>query len=149
VNHIIIVMQENHSFNNYFGAIPYVSPGPYHSPSILAQLLRTGCPSDDHACVDGLSCAPNPDGTLNCFNFNLDDNGSLVFAFHGTTRCVRPDLNHSWFPTHLEANLLNPNNTPFLSLNNGFVLVNDATDQPDKGTENATEDQTMSFYTPG
>ena len=23
VNHVIIVMQENHSFDNYFGALPY------------------------------------------------------------------------------------------------------------------------------
>jgi phospholipase C len=121
--------------------------GPYHSPSALAQFLRTGCPSRDHACVDGLSCIRNGGGTLRCFNSNLDDNGSLVFAFHATTRCVIPDLNHSWFPSHLEANLLAPNNSLFLSLNNGFVLVNDATDQPDNGTENATEDQTMSFYT--
>jgi phospholipase C len=30
VKHIIIVMQENHSFNNYFGVLPYVPGGPYH-----------------------------------------------------------------------------------------------------------------------
>src|SRR5579885_2762185 len=31
VNHIIIVMQENHSFDNYFGALAYVPNTPYHS----------------------------------------------------------------------------------------------------------------------
>src|SRR5579863_2478382 len=29
VNHIIVVMMENHSFDNYFGALPYVPGGPY------------------------------------------------------------------------------------------------------------------------
>src|SRR2546427_11699572 len=31
VNHIIIVMQENHSFDNYFGVLAYVPNTPYHS----------------------------------------------------------------------------------------------------------------------
>ena len=30
VNHIIIVMQENHSFDNYFGALAYAPGSPYH-----------------------------------------------------------------------------------------------------------------------
>jgi phospholipase C len=145
VNHIIIVMQENHTFDNYFGALPYVSSGPYHSPGILSQVLRLGCPSNDHACVDGLSCVPKSDGTLSCANFNFDENGSLVFAFQAASRCVIPDLDHSWVGSHKQANFLNPNNSLF-SWNDGFVLVNDATEQHDNGTENATEDQTMSFY---
>jgi len=32
-NHIIIVMQENRSFDNYFGALTYAPGVPYHSPS--------------------------------------------------------------------------------------------------------------------
>lgn len=31
VKHIIIVMQENHSFDNYFGALAFVPGSPYHS----------------------------------------------------------------------------------------------------------------------
>src|SRR4029077_20709671 len=31
VNHIIIVMQENHSFDNYFGALAYAPGSPYHN----------------------------------------------------------------------------------------------------------------------
>ena len=42
VNHIIIVMQENHSFDNYFGALPYAPGGPYHNGP---------CDRDDHGCV--------------------------------------------------------------------------------------------------
>ena len=30
VNHIIVVMQENHSFDNYFGVLPYATGCPYH-----------------------------------------------------------------------------------------------------------------------
>jgi len=132
VNHIIVVMQENHSFDNYFGALSYAPGSPYHRPS------GTGpCDPDDHACVDGLTCMLDATGTLHCFNSNLDDNGSQVFAFHELSRCVASDLNHSWFPTHQEANYLNPQNTLGQSLNNGFVRVNDSTEQIDNGVETA------------
>ena len=83
---------------------------------------------------------------LHCFNSNNDDNGSQVFAFHDPSRCVVPDLNHSWFPTHQEVNYSNPDNTLGQSLNDGFVLVNDATEQIDNGTETPTDDQTIGFY---
>ena len=33
VNHIIIVMMENHSFDNYFGALAYAPGSPYHTSS--------------------------------------------------------------------------------------------------------------------
>ena len=32
VKHIIILMQENHSFDNYFGALAYAPGSPYHTP---------------------------------------------------------------------------------------------------------------------
>jgi phospholipase C len=142
VNHIIIVMQENHSFDNYFGALPYAPGSLYHTPG----KSNSGCAPDDHACIDGLSCMSDAAGALHCFNANNDDNGSQVFAFHNTSRCVVPDLNHSWFPTHQEDNYANPDNTIGQSLNNGFVLVNDATEQIDNGVESPTDDPTMSFY---
>jgi phospholipase C len=141
VNHIIVVMQENHSFDNYFGALTYAPGTPYHGPAGTG-----GCSLDDHACVDGLSCMLDATGTLHCFNSNLDDHGSQVFAFHEPSRCVIPDLNHSWAPTHQEVNYLNPRNTLGNSLSDGFVRVNDSTEQIDNGVENATEDQTIGFY---
>ena len=49
VKHVIIVMQENHSFDNYFGALAYAPGSPYHTTS-------GGCRREDHKCVDGLSC---------------------------------------------------------------------------------------------
>ena len=122
VNHIIIVMQENHSFDNYFGALAYAPGTPYHTPN-----GNSGCRPDDNACVDGLSCLADTSGGLHCFNTNLDDDGSQVFAFHNPSRCVVPDLNHSWYPTHQEDNYENPDNTFGQSLNDGFLRVNDLT----------------------
>src|SRR5262249_19427772 len=49
VNHIIIVMQENHSYDNYFGVLGYVANSPYHN----AKRSR-GCNVSDNTCVDGL-----------------------------------------------------------------------------------------------
>jgi phospholipase C len=71
VNRIIIVMQQNHSFDNSFGAVRYAPGTPYHRAS-----RSDGCNADDHPCVDGLSCISDASGALHCFNANLDDNGS-------------------------------------------------------------------------
>jgi hypothetical protein len=84
---------------------------------------------------------------LTCSNSNLDDNGSTVVAFHDPSRCVAPDLNHGWVATHQSLNFLNPNDG-FKGLSDGFVRVNDATEQIDNGVESATEDQTIGFYKP-
>jgi phospholipase C len=145
VQHIIVVMQENHSFDNYFGALVYAPGSFYHSPGIFERDPEGGCREGDHRCVDGLSCAVKLDGTLSCFNSNQDDNGSQVAAFHDSRRCVVPDLDHSWAGTHEESNFLHPNDTLFRSLSNGFVRVNDKTEQLDNG-ESPTDDQTMAFY---
>ena len=139
VKHIIIVMQENHSFDNYFGALAYAPGSPYHNDD-------DGCRKGDHKCVDGLTCRVDNAGNFTCSNSNVDDDGSTVFAFHDSRRCVIPDLDHGWGGTHSEVNFANPNNTLFQSLSDGFVRVNDKSEQPDNGVENATEDQTMAFY---
>jgi phospholipase C len=141
VKHIIIVMQENHSFDNYYGALAYAPGSPYHSP----RSSFGGCWAGDHHCVDGLSCTVGG-GVFNCSNANIDDDGHTVLAFHDSRRCVAPDLDHSWFGTHKEANYSFPNAALFFSPNDGFVRVNDLTEQIDNGVENATEDQTMAFY---
>src|SRR5437773_11660669 len=59
LNHVVVVMQENHSFDNYFGVLPYAAPtkyfrsaNPYHSPSEPG-----GCAESDSTCVDGLTCS--------------------------------------------------------------------------------------------
>jgi len=147
VNHIIVLMQENHSFDNYFGALAYAPGSPYHSPGQFSDDQGSGgCSSTDHQCVDGLSCLKDAAGDLHCFNSNIDGDGHSVFAFHDSRRCVLPDLDHSWVGSHHEANFFHPNSSLGDPRNNGFVLVNDATEQIDNGVESATEDQTMNFY---
>lgn len=148
VKHIIIVMQENHSFDNYFGALAYAPGSPYHNADRDANRDRDdrGCRRDDHRCVDGLSCIKDHSGNLTCFNSNIDDDGHTVLAFHDSRRCVAPDLDHEWAGSHHEANFEFPNDTLHNTLSDGFVRQNDATEQHDNGVENATEDQTMNFY---
>ena len=140
VKHVIVIMQENHSFDNYFGALAYAPGSPYHHE-------LGGCPKDDHDCVDGLTCKTDQAGNITCFNSNLDDDGSTVFSFHDNRRCAGPDLDHSWFQTHEEVNFLHPMDTLRKPRSDGFVRVNDITEQHDNGVETATDDQTMGFYT--
>jgi phospholipase C len=139
VKHVIIIMQENHSFDNYFGALAYAPGSPYHNG-------MGGCVKGDHKCVDGLVCRFGIDGNLSCVNANPEADGTQVYAFHDPKRCAAPDLDHSWFGTHSELNFLKPNKTLFESLNDGFVRVNDLTEQIDNGVESKTEDQTIGFY---
>ena len=132
VNHIIIVMQENHSFDNYFGALAYAPGSPYRNGN-------GSCSSSDHMCVDGLTCTVN-NGVFNCTNSNVDENGNTIFAFKATTRCVIPDLDHSWVGTHFEINFETPNKTLKDPLSDGFVRQNYITEQHNN------LDQTISFY---
>jgi phospholipase C len=147
VGHIIVVMQENHSFDNYFGALPYAPGGPYHGPAVSRFRPPAGCDADDHRCVDGLQCVAGGSGDLLCFNSNPDDDGDTVFAFHDPSRCVIPDLDHGWVGTHREINYRYPKWTLLSGPNDGFVRVNDVTGQPDGGVESPFEDETMGFYT--
>jgi phospholipase C len=155
VQHIVVLTQENHSFDNYFGALPYVPGGAYHPAPSLAfndlglgdGVFSLGCAANDHQCVDGLTCRTTASGDLQCFDSNLDDDGSIVFAFHDSRRCVIPDLDHGWLATHREANFANPNDALFAYLGNGFVRQNDITEQIDDGVETPTDDETMGYYT--
>ncbi|HEV2118363.1 MAG TPA: alkaline phosphatase family protein [Terriglobales bacterium] len=139
VKHIVILMQENHSFDNYLGALAYAPGSPYHNG-------KGACPSDDHSCVDGLTCSFDSSGNLNCANSNKDADGTTVVAFHNSSRCVIPDLDHTWVGAHREINFANPNSALINPLNDGFVLQNDVTEQPDQGTP-SFEDSTISYYT--
>ena len=138
IKHIIIVMQENHSFDNYFGVLPYAPKTPYHA-------ANGSCAANDHLCVDGLTCGFNSSNALVCANYNVDDAGPAVHAFHSPTRCVAPDLDHGWNATHHEINYYSANKTLTNPVSDGFVRVNDATEQVDKG-ESPTEDQTISYF---
>ena len=146
VKHIIVVMQENHSFDNYFGALAFAPGSPYHTPGRVDHDGHGACQEGDHRCVDGLSCTVDASGEVHCFNSNIDDSGHSVFAFHDSRRCVLPDLDHEWLGTHKEANFLHPNDALGDFRADGFVRQNDLTEQHDNGVESPTEDQTMNFY---
>lgn len=103
VKHVIVVMMENHSFDNYFGVLPYVPGSPYHAATSSA-----GCRGSDHRCVDGLTCQLAAAGALQCSNANLDEDGNIVVPFHNPNRCVQPDLDHGWVGTHREVNFAAP-----------------------------------------
>jgi phospholipase C len=152
LKHVIVVMQENHSFDNYFGTLAYVPGGVYHPVGgddgrDRDGLDRGGCRPDDHRCVDGLTCKVVADGTLSCSNANIDADGSKVFAFHNVNRCVKPDLDHGWVGTHREANFADPNAALRRFRGDGFARQNDLTEQIDNGQEGPAEDETMGFYT--
>jgi phospholipase C len=142
VNHIIILMMENHSFDNYLGVLPYVPGTPYHSAKGTG--ITRGCPATDHSCVDGLNCrTPRAGGVLKCRNSNPNNGRGIVKPFHETSYCVGPDLDHSWDGTHREVNFKHPNNTLRAPRNNGFVRLNALTELP----QQAVNHDTMGYYT--
>lgn len=131
VNHIIIMTQENHSFDNYLGALPYAKGTPYHASKAPKGSIVPVCKAKDHKCVDGLTCKKKK-GIVTCSNSNPDPDGNPVVAFHQTNYCPGPDLEHSWAGTHKEANYLNPTATSTSTPNDGFVRVNAETQLPNQ-----------------
>src|SRR6476646_10275464 len=131
VNHVIVIMQENHSFDNYFGALAYAPGTPFHGPRHRHDDGdgdaddRGGCRQNDNDCVDGLSCRVDHAGNFHCDNTNVDDDGSIVHAFHNPSRCVIPDLDHGWRGTHQQANWDDPQDTRRHAPMNGFVREHD------------------------
>jgi phospholipase C len=135
VNHLVFMMQENRSFDNYFGALPYVPGGPYHPCTGRKK-------GTDHQCVDGLTCQVDSAGNFSCSNYNLNREGEKIFAFHDRRICASSGLDHSWPGSHREANWDNPGNTYFSSPNDGFVRQN----EPDTLGQNVYYD-TIGFFT--
>ena len=72
IDHVVVLMQENRSFDHYFG-----------------QLHAEGQPGVDPEPATG---NPNP----------LNPSGAPITPFHKTNYCETSDLNHSWKGTHLE-----------------------------------------------
>jgi phospholipase C len=72
IDHVVVLMQENHSFDNYLGQLHKYDP----TLDVEAE------PAD----------ASNPDPA--------DPGGPPIAAFHKTTLCESSDLDHSWNGTH-------------------------------------------------
>jgi phospholipase C len=98
INHIIFMVQENRSFDTYFGQLP-------------AYWAANGYPSQQ---FDGMpSNASNP-----AFNGTTVPGSTSVSAFHFATECI-DNLSPSWDESHQDWNLQFP--TSSSPLNNGFV----------------------------
>jgi phospholipase C len=128
VKHIIVIVQENHSYDNYFGALAYAPGSPYSNGN-------GACSGGNHSCVDGLTCTSSG-GNLTCSNSNINNEGATVYATHSNTRCIT-DPDHSWYGEHLDLNWSDPNESLSKPLDNGF----ERDDEPING------DQAMYYYT--
>src|SRR5439155_5416965 len=73
IDHVVVVMQENRSFDSYFGQLHFEG-----------QPKAIGEPKD----------ASNPDPT--------DPGGPPIKAYHKTNYCEVADLDHSWNGAHAE-----------------------------------------------
>jgi phospholipase C len=100
INHIIFMVQENRSFDTYFGQLPaYWQANGYPQASQQFNGLPTG--------------ASNP-----AYNGTTTPGTTTVPAYHTATECIE-DLSPSWDESHEDWNLQFPaSNSP---LNNGFV----------------------------
>ncbi len=73
IQHVVVLMQENRSFDTYFGKLHFQG-----QPKVEAEPLNAS--------------NPNP----------LDPNGKPIRAFHKTSPCEVADLDHSWNGAHQE-----------------------------------------------
>jgi len=88
VNHIIVVMQENHSFDNYFGML---------NPYRRAKGWNVG--DDGHTyTVDGI------DDKLN--TSNVDDEGTSIPLYKFKSTCI-DDASSAWLESYGDANRYN------------------------------------------
>jgi phospholipase C len=79
IDHIIIVMMENHSFDNYFGLLPY------HVPALAGKI--DGFPAVDQSGV--------PTAT------QVDGHGQTQHAFPMPNACQQGAVSQSWTASHL------------------------------------------------
>ena len=75
IKHVVVLMQENRSFDHYFGAMPGVRG--FSDPSAIAGVFKQADPD-------------NPDGYL--YPFHADT--------HSTSAQALPSTNHDWLPQH-------------------------------------------------
>src|ERR1700739_3441748 len=79
IKHVVVLMQENRSFDHYFGAMPGVRG--FNDPQAIAGVFKQTDPQ-------------NPDGYL--YPFHADT--------HSTSAQNLPSTSHSWLPQHDSGN---------------------------------------------
>lgn len=118
IDHIIFTMQENRSFDHYFGKLPQYRQA-------------RGIPGD----VDGIPAdASNP---------GADDPAQLVFPYHLSTSC-HENLSPSWNETHVQYNRNDPSSDQ--ATLDGFVFTA-AKYSRNNGGIDTQGNRAMGFYT--
>jgi phospholipase C len=102
IDHVIFMLQENHSFDNYFGML-----NPYRTANGFAQ----GADGNAYA-VDGI------DDKLNTIS-NVNDNGQAFSLFKFTSTCV-DDMSSAWLESYGDVNRYNFSTTRPIVMD-GFV----------------------------
>lgn len=117
INHIVFMMQENRSFDHYFGKL-----GEYREANGFGQA------SD----IDGIP--PNAS--------NVSTDGTAITSFHLATTCVEA-LSPDWLESHVAVNKDNPgaNSSPM----DGFV-INSAKFAQDNGQVDQAGARSMGHY---
>lgn len=136
VQHIILIAEENRSFDHYFGKLnDYRSAPPFNLPREI-----NGLPDD---------CSPtNSDWTVPCSAKNLspDANGvptTPVYSFRLKTACIE-GLSPDWIASHWDFNLTDPtSDTPAMD---GFA-VSAASAALANGEKDTAGIRAMGFYT--
>jgi phospholipase C len=115
VNHIVVMLQENRSFDHYFGALPQYWASNGYTSQTLAALPQFGTPSGP--LPSNLSCDPAmPFPPNDC---HLDSSSQPIQSFHLLTQCVE-NPSPSWNEDHVDYNFSNP--TSGTATLDGFVF---------------------------
>ncbi|MGZ4814870.1 MAG: alkaline phosphatase family protein [Terriglobales bacterium] len=122
LNHIIFMLQENRSFDNYFGMMNV-----YRAQHALSQNV-------DAFTLDGNGNPTND-------QLNYEGNGR-VKVFHMKSMCIE-NLSPFWNESHLDANRFNPTSETFLNDGILFVAAKNARDSNEKDIEGL---RSMGYY---
>ena len=126
VNHVVIFMQENRSFDHYFGG------------ALNAYRAKQGLSQE----IDGIP--PN-------VSLKSDDGSPNISPFHMVSMCIE-DLSGSWQEAHADIDLENPNNPAdpppmdgFAKMAGGFAAHTGAHDTPGRRAMGFYTDQDLPF----
>ena len=158
INHILILMLENRSFDSYLGQL--ATKGVYQRPSDTGCDYASGA-NCTHTEVDGLDCTVDGADNYTCTNSNpkaftgtvgtsscMPDSGAgTQLVFHDPSYCTA-DTNHEWDGTHHEFNQCLP--AASVGGNDGFYVQNlTAVDRLMTDGLRTHPERTMGFYDNG
>ena len=125
VNHIIIMAQENRSFDHYFGHLPQ-----YWQANGFPQATNGTTLDGEPATASNVGNSTTP-----------GQPGPTITAFHLITQCVT-NLSPSWNESHVDYNLHSPTSTTYLGDGYAFSAGKESSAGAD-----TTGARAMGFYT--